>query len=779
MKYKISEVYIENFKSIKRSHLQFEDKSLSILDGPNGFGKTSIFDAIELLLTGSIRRVSEIKIVDGNKGYNDYLFAKQQDVPIVVKIKIYDAEKNEEFIFGRKIDHSHLNKRQKKPGEFPSSLHLLNDINDELVNKNRTNINLDEVFCRKDFSNTYGLYHYVEQEECTHLFKKTENDRMTAISKLFNIEKEESERRKITKIKNKILANKNKLNNRIMDLEKDLDLSVLKEENEGKVNYIQLLPDIVSRKIYWDSKNLKSFSLEQKIEWFSQIEGISYLITNLDLFKSAYKNEKINLSINNKKRIEEVLVLYNLKEKIEILKEEYKLKQQLNGFLKLLEEKDILNGKIYWESIYKYFNLPIPLESLMDKLDIIRKLKNNSTEFSRMITNLLNTRIRLTKCFEELMNDSEQKDRKCPLCGAKWKNYEDLLTQISEQTKFYQNQQDHSSREESFKIMELYDNYVNQLIQNIKNYINLLVSDDLYYTLEPYFDKKVDKSRVNKFFKEIGINIENYVYDELNSLDDLTSRTEQLIEKLKGELQGTGDFDYEQYIALKDMYENVFEKDENLLFEIDLKKFKLKKDYINYIYYIQSNIKYQKYIDLKSKYEMITSAYETVSETLSIYNKNIETYRTKMIKAVEIPFYIYSGKIIQNYQRGIGVFIKEDEGKEEQIKTIRFVPPQKTDHDIVHTFSSGQLSATVLAFTLALNKVYNNSGLNTILIDDPIQTMDEMNMASFVELLRNEFGEKQIILSTHENHISLYMRYKFSKYGYKTQKLNVKELLYN
>ena len=56
--------------------------------------------------------------------------------------------------------------------------------------------------------------------------------------------------------------------------------------------------------------------------------------------------------------------------------------------------------------------------------------------------------------------------------------------------------------------------------------------------------------------------------------------------------------------------------------------------------------------------------------------------------------------------------------------------------------------------------------------------MDEMNMASFVELLRNEFTDRQIILSTHENNISLYFRYKFLKYGLSVGKLNVKQQLY-
>jgi exonuclease SbcC len=102
------------------------------------------------------------------------------------------------------------------------------------------------------------------------------------------------------------------------------------------------------------------------------------------------------------------------------------------------------------------------------------------------------------------------------------------------------------------------------------------------------------------------------------------------------------------------------------------------------------------------------------------------------------PFYIYSGKIMQNYQRGLGLFIKE----REQAESIVFVFENSSDHDALNYLNSGQLSALVISFTLALNKVYGNNDLGVILIDDPVQTMDEINMASLTELLRNEFLDK-------------------------------------
>ena len=165
---------------------------------------------------------------------------------------------------------------------------------------------------------------------------------------------------------------------------------------------------------------------------------------------------------------------------------------------------------------------------------------------------------------------------------------------------------------------------------------------------------------------------------------------------------------------------------------------------------------------------------EKISKIIGIYENKIASHWRKIIRDIEIPFYIYSGKIIQNYQLGCGLFIREKDNYE---KSIMFVSGLENDHDVINYLSSGQLSGLVIAFTLALNKVYEQKALSVLLIDDPVQTMDEINIASFVELLRNDFRHKQIILSTHEEEISKYIRYKFSKYNLSTKRINVKNEL--
>ena len=46
MKIELKRIYGENYKLFTSRSIEFENY-LSVFDGPNGYGKTSIFDAIE------------------------------------------------------------------------------------------------------------------------------------------------------------------------------------------------------------------------------------------------------------------------------------------------------------------------------------------------------------------------------------------------------------------------------------------------------------------------------------------------------------------------------------------------------------------------------------------------------------------------------------------------------------------------------------------------------------------------------------------------------------
>lgn len=169
----------------------------------------------------------------------------------------------------------------------------------------------------------------------------------------------------------------------------------------------------------------------------------------------------------------------------------------------------------------------------------------------------------------------------------------------------------------------------------------------------------------------------------------------------------------------------------------------------------------------------ITNIRQQLYKLSKVYDKAVEEYKNYTLKQLRVPLLIYTGKILQDYQNGLGVFVNKDE--------MRFVSNGDAKHDVLNTFSSGQLSGFVLAFLFAMNKQYikaSSDDIGFILIDDPVQTMDDINISSLIEVLRNDFANRQIILSTHEMDKENYILYKFYKYNQVGQSFNVKEEIY-
>ena len=63
------------------------------------------------------------------------------------------------------------------------------------------------------------------------------------------------------------------------------------------------------------------------------------------------------------------------------------------------------------------------------------------------------------------------------------------------------------------------------------------------------------------------------------------------------------------------------------------------------------------------------------------------------------------------------------------------------------------------------------------MIDDPVQTIDDVNMVGFVDILRYEFPDRQIFVSTHEQKFEWFLRYRFAKAGKSVKVFNMKDIM--
>ena len=169
---------------------------------------------------------------------------------------------------------------------------------------------------------------------------------------------------------------------------------------------------------------------------------------------------------------------------------------------------------------------------------------------------------------------------------------------------------------------------------------------------------------------------------------------------------------------------------------------------------------------IKESYGQKIAAVDTV---LSKYKQAQINYNNAIQQALSVPIYIFSGKIIQNYPLGLGIYAEID------AKKIVLTPEKKED-DVYNVLSAGQLNGLALAVLLAVHAVYGKgSNLNTLMIDDPLQTIDELSSISLTDLLVEQLWSGQLILSTHELHKAELFQYKFEQSGYAINKINMQQ----
>jgi DNA repair protein SbcC/Rad50 len=102
--------------------------------------------------------------------------------------------------------------------------------------------------------------------------------------------------------------------------------------------------------------------------------------------------------------------------------------------------------------------------------------------------------------------------------------------------------------------------------------------------------------------------------------------------------------------------------------------------------------------------------------------------------------------------------------------TLKILCLNKDDKTInpAFTFSSAQVNTVAISIFLSIALRQNCTNLTTILMDDPIQSMDDLNVFAFIDILRSFVSDpqihskgKQFVLSTHDEKMYKLMKKKF------------------
>ena len=792
---KLGKLWVKNFKSFYESTLfDLTGRDIVIFDGPNGFGKTTVFDAIELCFTKKIGRIFH---TDTKQKESHFLKNKANEDTLILLELIEDNRTKVVILV--KIP-ANTSKTENKTSSYAIEHKLITSwpVDFSNLTYEESDNTLSDIVDNKQLPTTFSLFNYVQQEDTCHFLKQKEIERHKQISYLFGTTKESNERDhfksiqaaiqdKITVINKKNIENNNSKvmieGNYSQVFERFKDNQSI--EPSGAITQIQSL-DTNSKELLAVHKN--------------HLSNLIWVMTNSELFLKQHLNFQIDVMLEEREQqIEDFLLVGVTESYNEVLKLDKHIKwlniveAKAKRYQELINTHEPSPNEVTVDKLRK-FGAAFPKEQVASrqKLNDFRVLAAEQGSYAKVLNSINSSRANLKKHYENHLEQTNHTGNvKCPICGDIKVTNDQLWLEYTEQAEKFETLINESSIELKNIEKDLLKTFIEPIIIKSKHFINRYLQ---YVPLNNILAKRqITEARwkaMQRIKNWIVINeIEYSNFINQNILQEAENHTQQNVTLLKSKIRNlsqTVDTDL-NYSVLKASFTFYGLRYANEKLSLPDGKIIQDKDIshdIDYVSYLEFKSQSSELKSLNEDIEKITKQEAALSEKLieikkiiSNYTTQIKKYESSVAKQIAIPFYIYSSKILQTRPDGNGIFLQTAETTKEN-GYIRFVSDLTEDHDAWNTMSSGQLSGLIISFMLAMNKVYPTN-LATLLIDDPVQTMDEINMASFVQLLKYEFPEVQIVLSTHERKVANYFSYRYQESGLELETINMKNVRLN
>ncbi|GFO70038.1 hypothetical protein GMLC_36170 [Geomonas limicola] len=765
--FSIDSITVNNFKVFSQYSVGFSGNEMVVLSGPNGFGKTTIFDALELAFTGNIDR---FKNIESSTGCEDVLVSREQGKPVTVEVVLSSSKQKIKIVRSLKKQYieSAGNKIDKKAGNFQNLWHLYVSNGGDGKLSSSTQFELEKLIGQNELSRYYNLFYYVRQEDTTHFLKRSEKERLSEISRLFDTVEEENALKTIDTARKRVSLIKKNLETSMTELKRELSINISLHE---PAPYIRLFPNM---DVSWDEAEVLIENQKAKDNIIFELQRIDAIVKHRHEFIRYRKF--LHVAAQTDTLLSTLYICRWLNSLDEIVKN-YQFKVSLIQLLADLEIDSLLEKKSIQSDSLSILLPDFDFESFQTRVSEVREAKKQINSTASICQQLLDIRAKLVNVFAP---GSGVADNECPLCGYDWGAHSKVLEEISSKK---ESLSAFLTKEQSSynKTRDDLDNY---LLAPIRKKIKDYLSNERFNISKSMFDSIVSHrphadvvKRLIGWLDDNRVNIDDLVCNSLSqetSPDMVALNLERFKSRIKENMPPLSEYfqTHSQEFAFESAFRSYFNSYDKLL-AISSTDITDKIKYINYKYVSSLDQKKNVMADYEKRMSMINKLENKLKNIGEVYKSEIGLHRRDIIKDIEIPFYVYSGKILQSLREGCtgGVFVK-DPSPGDELKNIRFVSDWKSDHDVINTTSSGQLSGIIIALTLAMNKVYSR-GLSSIFIDDPVQTMDDINIVSLVDLLRHEFRDKQVFISTHEDDFERYVLYKYLVQNRSVKKINV------
>ena len=538
-------------------------------------------------------------------------------------------------------------------------------------------------------------------------------------------------------------------------------------ENQENIESIKQNYTLIS-----NDKNYSYFLLEKYIGQLESLENDSKMFKHGKILKSLLDVEidKIDIesienSLNNFVGWEFGKVWF---EKFEPKLTEYKIKKEqlddgTNSINKLLEIRSLLkehSDNNHSECIFCGYDWIESKNLLIAYEETTNQLRKNLTNFEIEVSNLAEE---LNRLKIELQNQIQIEQEKLFVLPDDFlavirsignynfpESFSNLVLMNSEIPPM---SVDKSVSLQKFEILK------KELINSLQE--KRLIPNEVYGTFLRVVNKRVDfETLLEKYsvlereaIKEFQISFEVLPIN-LHKFEENGEKLSTFLDELSSQIV----FDYSKSLDSQNLFDKYFASDEKTFEDCTIERIGQKREYIINQFELQSLTMFNK---IEKRLQIIERTITYLQQRVRELHKNIKSYQEQMIQKLKLPFYMYTAKILQNYQQGMGVLLTTQNNS-----NIRFIANSNSEQDVMYQLSSGQVAVISFAFTLALNTTFKISKeFKFLSIDDPIQDMDSMNVYALIDLIRHSLSEYQIIMSTHNDGSAMFIKYKFELFS--------------
>ena len=538
-------------------------------------------------------------------------------------------------------------------------------------------------------------------------------------------------------------------------------------ENQENIEYIKQNHTLIS-----NDKNYSYFLLKNYIEQLETLENDSRIFKSGKILESLLDVEIDKLNIESIKNSLSDFVGWEFGqvwfETFDSKLTNYKIKKEqlddgTESINKLLEIRNRLkehSDNKHSECVFCGYDWIESKNLLLAYEETTNQLRNNLTNFEIEVSNLVEE---LNKLKIELQNQIKIEQEKLFVLPDDFlavirsisnydfpESFSNLVVMNSEITPLLV---DKSASLQKFEILK------KELISSLQE--KLLIPNEVYGTFLRVVNKSVDfETLLEKYsvleresIKEFQISFEA-VPINLHKFEENGEKLSTFLDELRSQIV----FDYFKSLDSQNLFDKYFASDEKTFENCTIEMKNKKREYIINQFELQSLTMFNK---IEKRLQIIERTITYLQQRVRELNNNIQSYQEQMIQKLKLPFYMYTAKILQNYQQGMGVLLTTQNNS-----NIRFIANSNSEQDVMYQLSSGQIAVISFAFTLALNTTFKISKeFKFLSIDDPIQDMDSMNVYALIDLIRHSLSDYQIIMSTHNDGSAMFIKYKFELFS--------------